>query len=68
MKLSELAALTGARLEGTNDDSEITGAAGLNEASEGHVTFAGFVEPGGSCYFDVVVGPFKAGAGQRGEF
>jgi len=39
MKLSELAALTGARLEGTNDDSEITGAAGLDEASEGHVTF-----------------------------
>jgi UDP-3-O-[3-hydroxymyristoyl] glucosamine N-acyltransferase len=39
MKLSELAALTGARLEGTNNDIEITGAAGLDEASEGHVTF-----------------------------
>lgn len=39
MKLSELAALTGARLEGTTDDIEITGAAGLDEASEGHVTF-----------------------------
>jgi len=38
MKLSELAALTGARLEGTND-VEITGAAGLDEATEGHVTF-----------------------------
>ena len=39
MKLSELAALTGARLEGTNDDIEITGAAGLDEATEGDVTF-----------------------------
>ena len=42
MKLSELAALTGARLEGTEstpDDIEITGAAGLDEAVEGHVTF-----------------------------
>jgi len=39
MKLSELAALTGARLEGPNDDIEITGAAGLDEAVEGHVTF-----------------------------
>ena len=39
MKLSELAALTGARLEGTNNDVEITGAAGLDEASEGQVTF-----------------------------
>ena len=39
MKLSELAALTGARLEGTNNDIEITGAAGLDEATEGHVTF-----------------------------
>jgi UDP-3-O-[3-hydroxymyristoyl] glucosamine N-acyltransferase len=39
MKLSELAALTGARLEGTDNDVEITGAAGLDEASEGHVTF-----------------------------
>ena len=39
MKLSELAALTGARLEGTNNDVEITGAAGLDEAGEGHVTF-----------------------------
>ncbi len=42
MKLSELAALTGARLEGlgeTHNDIEITGAAGLDEAAEGHVTF-----------------------------
>jgi UDP-3-O-[3-hydroxymyristoyl] glucosamine N-acyltransferase len=39
MKLSELAGLTGARLEGTNNDIEITGAAGLDEAVEGHVTF-----------------------------
>jgi UDP-3-O-[3-hydroxymyristoyl] glucosamine N-acyltransferase len=39
MKLSELAALTGARLEGTDNDIEITGAAGLDEAREGHVTF-----------------------------
>jgi len=42
MKLSELAVLTGARLEGpesTPDDIEITGAAGLDEAAEGDVTF-----------------------------
>ncbi|HEU4770303.1 MAG TPA: UDP-3-O-(3-hydroxymyristoyl)glucosamine N-acyltransferase [Pyrinomonadaceae bacterium] len=39
MKLSELAALTGARVEGTTDDIEITGAAGLDEATTGHVTF-----------------------------
>ncbi|HEU4435349.1 MAG TPA: UDP-3-O-(3-hydroxymyristoyl)glucosamine N-acyltransferase [Pyrinomonadaceae bacterium] len=39
MKLSELADLTGARLEGTDNDIEITGAAGLDEATEGHVTF-----------------------------
>lgn len=39
MKLSELAALTGARLEGITDDIEITGAAGLDEAAAGHVTF-----------------------------
>src|ERR1041385_2397423 len=37
MKLSELAELTGARVEG--DDVEIIGAAGLGEAGEGHVTF-----------------------------
>jgi len=37
MKLSELAEKTGARVEGT--DVEITGAAGLDEASEGHITF-----------------------------
>src|ERR1043165_9427051 len=37
MRLSELAELTGARLEG--DDLEITGAAGLDEAGDGHVTF-----------------------------
>ena len=39
MKLSELAALTGARLEATDNDIEITGAAGLDEAGEGDVTF-----------------------------
>ena len=38
MKLSELAELTGARIEAP-DDVEIHGAAGLDEASEGHVTF-----------------------------
>ena len=37
MKLSDLAAQTGAQIEG--DDVEITGAAGLDEAQEGHVTF-----------------------------
>lgn len=39
MKLSKLAELTGTRVEGTTDDLEITGAAGLDEAGEGHVTF-----------------------------
>jgi UDP-3-O-[3-hydroxymyristoyl] glucosamine N-acyltransferase len=39
MKLSELAERTGARLEGTSDEIEITGAAGLDEATEGYVTF-----------------------------
>src|SRR4026208_871544 len=39
MKLSELAELTGARVEGATDDVEITAAAGLDEAGEGHVTF-----------------------------
>src|ERR1051325_11620398 len=39
MKLSELAELTGARVEGAGDDLEIVGAAGLDEAGEGHVTF-----------------------------
>lgn len=39
MKLSELAQLTGARVEAQNGAIEITGAAGLDEASEGHVTF-----------------------------
>jgi UDP-3-O-[3-hydroxymyristoyl] glucosamine N-acyltransferase len=39
MKLSELARLTGARLEGVTDDIEISGAAGLDEAGAGHVTF-----------------------------
>lgn len=37
MKLSELAEKTGARVEG--EDVEISGAAGLDEAREGHVTF-----------------------------
>jgi UDP-3-O-[3-hydroxymyristoyl] glucosamine N-acyltransferase len=39
MRLSELAELTGARIEGASEDVEITGAAGLDEAGEGHVTF-----------------------------
>src|SRR5437660_3801488 len=39
MKLSELAAATGARLEGIGGEIEITGAAGLTEAGTGHVTF-----------------------------
>jgi UDP-3-O-[3-hydroxymyristoyl] glucosamine N-acyltransferase len=38
MKLSELAQLTGARTEG-EDNVEIHGAAGLDEAREGHITF-----------------------------
>jgi UDP-3-O-[3-hydroxymyristoyl] glucosamine N-acyltransferase len=37
MKLSKLAEKTGARVEG--EDVEISGAAGLDEAREGHVTF-----------------------------
>lgn len=37
MKLSELANKTGARLEGT--DCEIVGAASLDEAQQGHITF-----------------------------
>ena len=39
MKLSELAERTGARVEGAGNDVEIVGAAGLDEASEGQVTF-----------------------------
>ena len=39
MRLSELAALTGARIEGTTADIEIKGAAGLDEAATGQVTF-----------------------------
>jgi UDP-3-O-[3-hydroxymyristoyl] glucosamine N-acyltransferase len=39
MKISELAERTGARVEGANDEIEITGAAGLDDAGEGHVTF-----------------------------
>ncbi|MEP6705971.1 MAG: UDP-3-O-(3-hydroxymyristoyl)glucosamine N-acyltransferase [Pyrinomonadaceae bacterium] len=39
MKLSELAAATGALLDGSAGDIEITGAAGLKEADTGHVTF-----------------------------
>ena len=39
MKLSELAERTGARVEGITDDVEITGAAGLDQSTEGHVTF-----------------------------
>jgi UDP-3-O-[3-hydroxymyristoyl] glucosamine N-acyltransferase len=39
MKISELAERTGARVEGLTDDIEITGAAGLDDATEGQVTF-----------------------------
>ena len=39
MKISELAERTGARTEGATDDIEISGAAGLDDATEGHVTF-----------------------------
>ena len=39
MKVSELAERTGARVEGATEDFEISGAAGLDEAGEGHVTF-----------------------------
>lgn len=39
MKLSQLAIATGARVEGGQPDLEITGAAGLDEAGPGHVTF-----------------------------
>ncbi|HSE19310.1 MAG TPA: UDP-3-O-(3-hydroxymyristoyl)glucosamine N-acyltransferase [Pyrinomonadaceae bacterium] len=39
MKISELAERTGARVEGATEDLEITGAAGLDDASDGHVTF-----------------------------
>lgn len=39
MKLSELATLTGARVEGDGGEMEITGAAGLDEANPGQITF-----------------------------
>jgi len=39
MKLSELAAATGARVDGGDGDIEIKGAAGLGEAAPGDVTF-----------------------------
>ncbi|MFN2530484.1 MAG: UDP-3-O-(3-hydroxymyristoyl)glucosamine N-acyltransferase [Pyrinomonadaceae bacterium] len=39
MKLAQLAALTGATLENANGNLEIRGAAGLDEANEGDVTF-----------------------------
>ena len=39
MKLSELAARTGARFESSDGDIEITGAAGLEQAEPGQVTF-----------------------------
>ena len=39
MKISELAERTGARVEGASEDIEITGAAGMDEAASGHVTF-----------------------------
>ena len=39
MKLSELARLTFARIEGNGDDIEISGAGGLDDAKPGEVTF-----------------------------
>jgi UDP-3-O-[3-hydroxymyristoyl] glucosamine N-acyltransferase len=39
MKLSELSARTGAQLEGADTDAEVSGAAGLDEATAGQVTF-----------------------------
>jgi UDP-3-O-[3-hydroxymyristoyl] glucosamine N-acyltransferase len=39
MKLSELAALTGARVDGDSANLEITGAAGLDDARAGDITF-----------------------------
>ncbi len=39
MKLSELATYTGARIEGETHDIEILGAAGMDDAREGQVTF-----------------------------
>lgn len=39
MKLSELASLTSARIEGQPSDIEIIGAAGLDEASAGQISF-----------------------------
>lgn len=39
MKLAELAALTGARIEDAFANLEVNGAAGLDEAKPGHVTF-----------------------------
>src|SRR5215210_8001005 len=39
MRLSELARLTGARVEGKFSDIDIEGAAGLDDAGPGHVTF-----------------------------
>src|SRR6266850_3057178 len=39
MRLSELASLTSARVEGDSSDIEITGAAGLDDAVAGQITF-----------------------------
>jgi UDP-3-O-[3-hydroxymyristoyl] glucosamine N-acyltransferase len=39
MKLSELAALTGARVDGNSAEVDITGAAGLDDAVSGQITF-----------------------------
>lgn len=39
MKLTELAARTGSRIEGNSADIKISGAAGLDDAVPGHVTF-----------------------------
>ena len=39
MRLSELASLTNATVEGASEEIEITGAAGLDEAESGHISF-----------------------------
>lgn len=39
MKLSELAALTASRVEGNSNEIEITGAAGLDDATAGQISF-----------------------------
>ena len=39
MKLAEIASLLGATLENGDPEAEITGVAGIEEASAGHITF-----------------------------